>query len=223
MKKYKIGILVDQLVPGGVQKSAIQEAQYLKKLGHDVRLFVLVKLDISYQYQDLSTGLEVIYLSDFNPWPFKRAWRIPYFSFLTTLHLLNPFFAGRYQILKNLDFIVSHGTTTCITARAVSLRLKIPYLAFIWDPMLYIWEKVYGSSPIRWLSPFIKSLIKKYKGPTPRALVESAVNWIKFFESQKFTNLVISIKSSDPETTVKANEILFASMKKRKKLWIHLK
>jgi len=163
MKKYKIGILVDQLVPGGVQKSAIQEAQYLKKLGHDVRLFVLVRLDISYQYQDLSTGLEVIYLSDFNPWPFKRAWRIPYFSFLTTLHLLNPFFAGRYQILKNLDFIVSHGTTTCITARAVSLRLKIPYLAFIWDPMLYIWEKVYGSSPIRWLSPFIKSLIKKYE------------------------------------------------------------
>jgi (E)-4-hydroxy-3-methylbut-2-enyl-diphosphate synthase len=68
-----------------------------------------------------------------------------------------------------------------------------------------------------------KSLIKKYKGPTPRALAESATNWIKFFESQKFTNLFVSIKSSDPETTVKANELLFASMKKRKKLYpIHL-
>lgn len=68
-----------------------------------------------------------------------------------------------------------------------------------------------------------KSLIKKYKGPTPKALAESATNWIKFFESQNFTNLFVSIKSSDPETTVKANELLFASMKKRKKFYpIHL-
>lgn len=68
-----------------------------------------------------------------------------------------------------------------------------------------------------------KSLIEKYKGPTHCALAESATNWIKFFESQNFTNLFVSIKSSDPETTVKANELLFASMKKRKKIYpIHL-
>jgi (E)-4-hydroxy-3-methylbut-2-enyl-diphosphate synthase len=58
---------------------------------------------------------------------------------------------------------------------------------------------------------------------SPTQLASTAINWIKFFESQKFKNLVISIKSSDPETVVKANELLFASMKKRKKLYpIHL-
>jgi len=68
-----------------------------------------------------------------------------------------------------------------------------------------------------------KSLLKKHKFPTPKALVESAINWIKFFESQSFKNLVISIKSSDPETVVKANELLFRKMKQRKVIYpIHL-
>lgn len=161
-EKLKIGILVDQLVPGGVQKSAIEEARNLKAIGHEVTLFVLVRLHYDYQYQDLSRGLKVIFLSDYNPWLFRRAIRIPYFAFLTHLHLLNPLFSHRYTILKQLDFIVSHGTTTCITAQAISRKLKIPYLAFIWDPMIFIWEKVY-SRRLRLLSPFIKLVIHHYE------------------------------------------------------------
>lgn len=62
-----------------------------------------------------------------------------------------------------------------------------------------------------------KRLVDKYKGVTPKAMVESAMNWMKFFESQNFTNLVISLKSSDVETTINANELL------HKKLTLHSK
>lgn len=162
-KRLRIGILVDQLVPGGVQKSAIEEAKSLKSFGHNVTLFVLVRYKYKYQYRDLSRGLKVIFLSDYNPWPFKKAFLIPYFAFLTHLHILNPFFVHRYKALKKVDFIISHGTTTCITAAAISKKLHIPYMAFIWDPMLFIWEKVYASKPVGFFSPVIKRLIYSYE------------------------------------------------------------
>jgi (E)-4-hydroxy-3-methylbut-2-enyl-diphosphate synthase len=46
------------------------------------------------------------------------------------------------------------------------------------------------------------------KAPTPYSLVTLTLKWIKFFEVNKFKNLVISIKSPDVETTIKANELL---------------
>lgn len=59
--------------------------------------------------------------------------------------------------------------------------------------------------------------------PTPQALVKEAIKWIKFFESESFRNLVISIKSSDIETTIKANELLHQALKRRKTPYpIHL-
>ncbi len=59
--------------------------------------------------------------------------------------------------------------------------------------------------------------------PTPQTLVKEAIKWIKFFESQSFKNLVISIKSSDIETTIKANELLHKALKRRKTPYpIHL-
>lgn len=163
MKRLRIAVLIDQLVPGGVQKSAINEALEIKKLGHDATLFVLVKLKYPYQYNDLTKGLKVVYLSDFNPTFFKTPWRIPYFSFLTSLHLLNPFFAARYKILKKYDFMISHGTTTCITAAAISKKFRLNYAAFIWDPMLYILEKVYGNTPLKYIFPVLKIIIQIYE------------------------------------------------------------
>ncbi len=59
-RKLRIAILIDQLVPGGVQKSAINEALELKKLDHQVTLFVLVRLNYFYQYEDLTRDLKVL-------------------------------------------------------------------------------------------------------------------------------------------------------------------
>lgn len=49
-----------------------------------------------------------------------------------------------------------------------------------------------------------KSILKKYGKPTPEAMVESTLSAVDFFESKKFYELVVSIKSTDIETTVEA-------------------
>ena len=53
-----------------------------------------------------------------------------------------------------------------------------------------------------------KSLLEKYKEPCPEALVESAVNNIKFLEDEDFLNFKISVKSSDVFLSTKAYRAL---------------
>jgi len=49
-----------------------------------------------------------------------------------------------------------------------------------------------------------KKLLEKYKEPCPEALVESAINNIKFLEDEDFFNFKISVKSSDVFLATKA-------------------
>lgn len=51
-------------------------------------------------------------------------------------------------------------------------------------------------------------LLEKYNGPTVNAMVESLDNHIKIFEKYGFTNLVLSIKTTNIYDTIKVNEIL---------------
>ncbi len=53
-----------------------------------------------------------------------------------------------------------------------------------------------------------KDLLKKYGSPTPEALVESALRHIELFETFSFTNIKVSLKSSDVRTTVAAYRLL---------------
>jgi (E)-4-hydroxy-3-methylbut-2-enyl-diphosphate synthase len=53
-----------------------------------------------------------------------------------------------------------------------------------------------------------KDLLIKYNGPTPMALVESALRHVKILEDMSFYDIVISLKSSDVYFTVKAYEII---------------
>ncbi|MFA6528125.1 MAG: flavodoxin-dependent (E)-4-hydroxy-3-methylbut-2-enyl-diphosphate synthase [Candidatus Gracilibacteria bacterium] len=53
-----------------------------------------------------------------------------------------------------------------------------------------------------------KDLMEKYGSHSAEALAESALRWVKFFVKNKFKNLVVSVKSSDVLTTIKANRIL---------------
>ncbi len=164
INKLRIAILVDQLVSGGVQKAAIWEARELIKLGYQVTLFVLIKLKYDYQYEDLTDNLKVVYLSDFNPTFFKKAVHFPFFSYLTHLHLINPFFVYRYKFFKQYDLLISHGTTTCITAVAISRKYKLQYLAFIWDPLTFILEKIYGKhSVLKYFLKLILPIVKMYE------------------------------------------------------------
>jgi len=52
------------------------------------------------------------------------------------------------------------------------------------------------------------SLPSKYHTPTPEAMVETALSYIDFFEKHNFEKIIISLKSSSIETTVKSYELL---------------
>jgi len=53
-----------------------------------------------------------------------------------------------------------------------------------------------------------KKLLKKYDGPTPEAMVESALNHIIFLERYNFEQIKISLKSSSVLKTIKAYRLL---------------
>lgn len=53
-----------------------------------------------------------------------------------------------------------------------------------------------------------KHLLEKYHGVTAEGLVESALMQAEFLESMNFTDLVISIKSSDVLMSIKAHELI---------------
>jgi (E)-4-hydroxy-3-methylbut-2-enyl-diphosphate synthase len=53
-----------------------------------------------------------------------------------------------------------------------------------------------------------KRLHEKYGGPTPQALLESALGYITMFEEMGFGQIVLSIKASDVLTTVNACRLL---------------
>lgn len=53
-----------------------------------------------------------------------------------------------------------------------------------------------------------KSLIQKYNGITPEALVESAMEHVRTCEEMGFFDLVLSIKASDVPMTIEANRML---------------
>lgn len=56
-----------------------------------------------------------------------------------------------------------------------------------------------------------KHILEKYSRPTPEALCESAMYHVKLLEKYDFNDIVVSMKSSDVATTIKANK-LFAEM-----------
>jgi (E)-4-hydroxy-3-methylbut-2-enyl-diphosphate synthase len=53
-----------------------------------------------------------------------------------------------------------------------------------------------------------KDILEKYGHPTPEAMAESALEYVKLFEEMDFTNIKISMKSSNVLNTIAAYEIL---------------
>jgi len=53
-----------------------------------------------------------------------------------------------------------------------------------------------------------RDVLKKYGGPTPEAMVDSAMEHVKILEDLDFGDIKISLKSSDVRTTIAAYELL---------------
>jgi (E)-4-hydroxy-3-methylbut-2-enyl-diphosphate synthase len=56
-----------------------------------------------------------------------------------------------------------------------------------------------------------KALLDKHGGPTPQALVESALNYLEICRAHRFDRVVVSIKSSNCLDALKANRMLSAA------------
>lgn len=157
-QKLNITILIDQLIAGGVQKTAIEEVKNLTKMGYNTKLLVLTKTGFSYKNKELAKNIDFEFLSDRYPKILQNNFKIPYFKFLTFLHLLTPFLAIFYIKRNETNLIISHGTTTSFTTLALSHFNKIPYFIIVYDPLIYILEKVYKNTPLKYIFPPTKLL-----------------------------------------------------------------
>ena len=161
--RRKIGIVVDQMLTGGVQLAAIEQVRELRKLGHNAKLLILMRKKYPTNFSYLVEGVPHQYLSDSYPPLFRKTFKFPIFSFLSTLHLASPIFSP--SVIKNdkYDILVSWGTTTCLTTQAIFRKLKTPYIAIIHDPIEYILDKVYSQTHLKYFFPVLKPLARRFE------------------------------------------------------------
>jgi len=193
-RKLKIGVVIDQLLPGGVQIAAIEEVKNLIRLGIKAELLILMRKKYSFQFQHLVKDVPYKYLSDSYPWPFKSTIKFPIFAFFSTLHLLSPFLAPKVIREGTYDLLISHGTTTCFTTLTLWRRRKIPYMAIVHDPITFILKKVYSGTFLRFLFsifiPLSSFLEKMFVRESLTTVIDSAVHQ-KFIQKNYHTQPIV--------------------------------
>jgi len=141
----KIGILIDRLNVGGVEKIAIQQVKALRDSGEDASLVVLRRKGVVQNaFPELMKEIPVIYLDDRLIPLFKFSCPFPLFHFFSLFHITYCFFIPFAVKKKEFDYFIVHGTYTAFSAIAIKWIRKIPFSVFIWDPISYIVERVYG-------------------------------------------------------------------------------
>jgi glycosyltransferase involved in cell wall biosynthesis len=143
----KIGVLIDRLNVGGVEKIAIEEVRALIDQGQDAHLVVMrEKAVVENAFPDLLEGIPIEYLDKrLNPL-FKISFGFPLFHFFSSFHLSYPLLLP-FVVKKNeYDYLIVHGTYTTLTAIALKKRRGISFSAFIWDPVSYIMQRVYSTT-----------------------------------------------------------------------------
>jgi len=153
-----IGVLIDRAAIGGVARFAFEEVKWLRELGHEAELLVITKqknrVFIPY---DVPTK----FLSEKFPRTFRYSFRFPFFHFFSSFHVTSPIFTPK-ELSEKYDVIISHGTYTCFTAHEVWRRRKIPYVAYIHDPISYILRRVYSKSGLRYAFSFLLPLGQRF-------------------------------------------------------------
>lgn len=141
----KIGILIDRLNVGGVEKIAIEQVSALRELGENAVLVVLrKKAVIEGAFSDLMKDIPVEYLDDRLPRWMRMSFNFPIFHFFASFHLTYPFLIPFVIKRREYDYLISHGTYTSFSAIAIRKMRKIHFSCFIWDPIGYILERVYS-------------------------------------------------------------------------------
>lgn len=201
-KKLKIGILIDELLPGGVQITAISETANLIKLGFNTTLLVLTRKGYQTKHHYLVKNIPYKFISDRLPKPLQASFKIPFFRFLSSAHLLSPLLAPLFTPSNEFDLIISHGTTTSLTAQSLWHFRKIPYITIVHDPMIYILETIYAKTPLKILFPIIKPLArffeKSFLKSAKACLVDSTVHANYLEQNYQIKPQVVSLAIDSP-------------------------
>jgi glycosyltransferase involved in cell wall biosynthesis len=150
---------MDRLPPGSFPKIAGQEVRHLNDLGFNSDL-LLIKRQVSEWDREHLIGVTTESLEDSIPKPLRLGVQIPGFSFFSSFHLTAPIY-GPLTLKKKYDLIVAHGTYTCFTAYSLKKVRRIPYVAFVWDPITYILQKVYIDTALARVLPVLRFVGKR--------------------------------------------------------------
>src|ERR1700730_15121236 len=103
----KIGVLIDRLNVGGIEKIAIEEVKALRELGEDAHLLVLRRAAlVEGAFSDLIENVPITYLDDKLP-PFLRfSFRIPLFYFFSLFHMTYPVLLAMTVRRGEYDFVL---------------------------------------------------------------------------------------------------------------------
>lgn len=154
----KIGILADRIWSGSAPKVLGTEVRYLRELGHNAQMQIIMSgMPSGGQAKDYLDGVPIRFFSEEFPKIFEKLnFKFPFFSFFSSFHVTSPYFSSRIIKDKEYDAIVAHSAFSFFTTRELSKKRKIPYFAFIWDPITYILQKVYSKdSPLRFGFPLL--------------------------------------------------------------------
>lgn len=154
----RIGVLIDQLSLGGVTKIASEEVRHLKKLGYQVDLLVLLRTKRKKFINLIDSEIKIKFLSDKFPKIFKKYFKFPFFYYFSSFHITSPFIINRAIRKNDYDLIIAHGTYTCLSAIGLFKKVKIPFIAYIWDPVSYILKRVYSNTQLRFFFPILKPI-----------------------------------------------------------------
>lgn len=155
----KIGILIDQLRVGGVEKIAIQQVRNLNKQNVESILLVMRRRSDS-PLSDLIHNVPVVFLDDRLPLFFRFSHRFPLFSFFSLFHISYAFFLPFVIKDKEYDHIIGHGTYTGFLLKNLRIMRHIPYSLFVWDPVCYILSKAYSHNMLSRITSFGKLIDK---------------------------------------------------------------
>ena len=116
----KIGILIDRLNTGGVEKTAIQQVKALQELGYDATLLILSKnAVVKDAHKELLSKIKVEYLDQQIPNLLQITFKFPYFAFLELFHFTYPILLSIFaDTPQKYDLIISHGSYTTFSAWA---------------------------------------------------------------------------------------------------------
>jgi len=148
MDNIKIGILADEIPPGGAPKLIGWPVRKLNELGVKTEALVIIEKDYwrkhKEHYDFHLDNIKIRYLfPKFPKWIQKINFKFPGMSFFSFYHIAALFFAHRSIKPKEFDIIIANCQYSTFAARAIKKHCQIPFLFLMWDPSTFTARKIY--------------------------------------------------------------------------------